>query len=57
MRLALETRQGLRVLGDGLRQELEGDKAIQASVLGLVHYAHAAAAQFLENPVMRNDLA
>jgi len=38
LRLALETGQCMRVSGNVLRQELEGDETPQASVLGLVDH-------------------
>src|SRR4029077_1011788 len=53
---ALETGERLRVAGYFLRQKLEGDKPSQACILGLVDYAHAAAAQLLDNAVVRDGL-
>jgi hypothetical protein len=35
-----------------LRQEFEGDKAVEPSVLGLVDHTHTAAAEFLEYAVV-----
>ncbi len=37
-----------------LGQELQGDQAAQLGVLGFIHHAHAAAAELLQNPVMRD---
>ena len=54
---ALEAGQGLRILDDGIGQELQGDEAMQAEVLGLVDDPHAATTEFLDNPVMRDGLA
>lgn len=34
-----------RVVRQFTREDFEGDRAIQASVTGLVHFAHAAGAQ------------
>jgi hypothetical protein len=39
------------------RQKLEGDKATQPSVFGLVDDSHTAAAQLVQNAVVRNGLA
>jgi hypothetical protein len=47
----------LRVAGDVFWQELDGDEAMQAGVLGLIDNAHAAASQLLDNPVVRDGLA
>src|SRR5208283_2258710 len=56
LRLSLEAGQGLRVLSDIIGQKLQGDKAVQAYVLGLVDDTHAAAAELFEDTVMRDDL-
>ena len=53
---ALETGEGLRVTGNFLGQKLEGNKTVQPGVLGLVDHAHTAAAQLLDNAVVRNGL-
>ncbi len=55
--LALEAGQRLGVLGDVIRQELEGDKAMQPGVFGLVDDAHAATADLLNNAVVRDGPA
>src|SRR5580704_12777107 len=55
--LALEAGKRLRVAGNFLRQEFEGDEAVQARVLGFVYDAHAAAAEFFYDAVVRNGLA
>src|SRR2546425_3121586 len=57
LRLALETVQSLRISGYLVRQELQGHKAVQLDVLGLVHDAHASAAQLLDNAIVRDGLA
>src|SRR5262249_14194439 len=54
---APESRQSLRITCDLVGEEFEGDKAVQADVFGFVHDSHPAAAEFLENAVMRNGLA
>jgi serine/threonine protein kinase len=56
-RPALETGQCLRVAGNVLRQELEGNKAPKASVLSLIDHAHTAAAELLDDPVMGDGAA
>ena len=54
--LATEAAEGLRIARDFVRQELQGDKTVQARVLGLVHHAHAAATEFLKDAVVRDGL-
>ena len=56
-RFAPETLQRLRVLRDIVGEKLEGDKAAKVSVLGLVDDTHAAAAEFLDDAVVRDGLA
>ena len=51
-----EALEGLRVLGQLLREELEGDGPAQARVLGLVDDAHAAAAELPEDAVVGHGL-
>src|SRR5271163_5054149 len=55
--LTLKAAQGLRVFGDVVGKELEGNETMQASVLSLVHDAHAAPTQFLDDAVVRDGLA
>src|SRR5947208_14372116 len=52
-----ETFQSMRITGNVVGQELQGDEAAKLSVLGLVAYSHPAAAEFLDNAVVRNALA
>ena len=54
---ALKTGQGLRVLGNIIGQKLQRDEAAEAWVLGLVDHTHAAAAEFLDDAVVRDGLA
>ena len=54
---ALKTGQSLRVSGDFLGQELQGHKAVQPGVLGLVDHTHPATAQLLDDAVVRDGLA
>ena len=56
-RLALEALERLRVRGDLLGQELQGDLASQPRVFRAVDDAHPAAAQLLDYPVTGNGLA
>ena len=51
-----ESLEGLRILGHVIGQKLKGDKTVQVRVFGLVHHAHAAAAQLLDDSIMRDDL-
>ncbi|HME31799.1 MAG TPA: hypothetical protein VKG65_03505 [Terriglobales bacterium] len=55
LRLALESGERLRVAGDFFRQEFEGDETMQPRVLGLKYHAHAAATEFLDDAVVRDD--
>ena len=57
LRLALKSGQRLRVAEHLFRQELEGNKAMQAGVLGLVDHTHAAAAQLFDDVVVGDFLA
>ena len=54
---ALEAAQGLRIFGDIVGQELEGDEAAEFEVFGLVDDTHAATAEFFDDAVMRDGLA
>ena len=55
--LAAKTFESLWVLRDVVGEELEGDKAAQGGVLGLVNNAHPAAAQFFDDAIVRDGLA
>jgi hypothetical protein len=55
--LAAEPPQGLRILSHIFRKELQSDEAVQAGILGLVNDAPTAAAQFVDDAVMRNGSA
>jgi hypothetical protein len=54
---ALEALQRLEVVGDFFRKKFEGDKAAQAGVFSLIDHAHATAAEFFDDAIVRNDLA
>jgi hypothetical protein len=54
--LAPEPLQALGIPGILLGQELEGDTAAEAGVLGLVDDPHTAASQWLERVVVRDGL-
>ena len=54
---SFETVQSLRVFGDVIGQELQGDKAAQLEVFSFVDHAHPATAKFLEDAVVGNRLA
>ncbi|HEY6293443.1 MAG TPA: hypothetical protein VI455_17970 [Terriglobia bacterium] len=56
-RLALEALQRHRVRGQAFGQELQGDEPAQLGVVGLVNHTHPAAAELLQEAVMRNSLA
>ncbi len=53
----LKAGQRLRVAGDFIGQEFQGDKSAQPGVLGLVHHTHPTAAQLLDDAVVRDGLA
>jgi len=55
--LALETLDGLAVLGQGVGQELEGDTPAETGIFGFVDHAHAATSQFSKDFVMGNGLS
>src|SRR5580692_2036509 len=57
LRFALEAGQSLRILRNLVRQELQGYKAVQLYVLSFVHHTHAAAAELLDDPIVRDGLA
>jgi len=55
--LASEAFEGLRVVGNIIRQEFQGDETSEFDILGLVDHTHAASAKFFEDAVVRNGLA
>ena len=54
LRFALKAGERLRVAGNLVGQELERDEAVQARVLGFVNDTHAAAAELLDDAVVRD---
>jgi len=52
-----ETFQSLRITGNVVGQELQGDEAAKLGVLGLLDHTHPAAAQLLQDAIVRNGLA
>ena len=56
-RLALEALERTGLHGHVVGQELEGDRAIEARVFGLVDHAHAAAAEEFGDLVVGDPLA
>ena len=54
---AAEALESLRVLGDVVGKEFQSDKPSEVGVFGFVDDAHAATAEFLNDPVMRYGLA
>src|SRR6516164_7939164 len=57
LRFTLESFQRASVVCHLLGQELQRDKTSKLGVLGLVHYAHSPAAEFLDDAVMRYGLS
>src|SRR5580692_2221664 len=54
---ALKSGESQRVAGDVFGQELQGDKTMQPNILRFVDHAHAAAAESLNDAVVRDGLA
>ena len=54
---ALEAGEGLRIFGDFVGEEFQGDEAAELYVLGFVDNAHASAAEFLDDAVVRDGLS
>src|ERR1700674_149890 len=52
---AAETLQCLGLLRDIVGEKLKGDKSAKGDVFGLVNHAHAAAAEFLDDAVVRDS--
>ena len=52
----LETAEGLRVVGEFVGKELQGDVATELEVFRLVNHAHSAASDPAEDAVMGNCL-
>ena len=57
LRLAMKSAQRLGIACHAFGKELQRDETVEARVLGFVDHAHAAAAQLLQDPVMRDGLA
>jgi hypothetical protein len=57
LRLALKPSQRLGIFGNLIRQEFQGDKSVKSYVLSFVDDTHPAAAQFLNDAIVRNGLA
>ncbi len=51
---ALKPAERLRVFGDVVGQELKGDKAVELDILSLIDHTHPAAAEFLNDAVVRD---
>src|SRR6266550_4488022 len=55
--LATKTFQGLRIVSYVIRQELQSHESAEARVLGLIDNTNTAAAELLNDAVVRDDLA
>src|SRR5207302_9098090 len=53
----LKTAQGLRISSNVIRQKLQRHKTTELGVLGLVDQTHPAAAEPLDDAIMRDGLA
>jgi hypothetical protein len=56
-RLALEAFERRRVGTQFRREKLQGDPSAKSDVFRLIHHTHPAAAQLLQNAVVRDGLA
>jgi hypothetical protein len=54
---AFESFQRLGIVGDLFGEEFEGYEAAEARVFGFVHDAHATAAEFFDDAIVRDRLA
>ena len=52
LRFAAETLQRLPILGKVLRKKFQRDEAAEACIFSLINHPHAAATEFLDDPVM-----
>ena len=57
LRFALKAAEGLCISSYFFRQEFESDKTVETNVLSLVDDTHPAAAEFLNDAVVRDGLA
>jgi len=57
LRFALKPVQRLTVFGEPFGEELQGDKAAELCVFGLVNHTLPAATKLFENPVMGDSFA
>src|ERR1035438_4765848 len=56
LRFSFEAGQSLRILGNLLWEELQGNKTVKLYVLGLIDHTHPAAAELLQDAVVRDGL-
>ena len=54
--LPAETLDDCEVARQIIRQELNGDETIKSRIFGPISHTHSAAADFFEDPIMRNNL-
>ena len=55
-RFTVETLERLGILRDVIGEKFEGDEAAKSRVFGLIDHAHATAANFFEDAIVRNRL-
>ena len=53
----MESGKRLRVLGNIVGKEFQGDEAIEFEVLGFVNHTHATSAEFLDDAIVGNMTA
>ncbi len=57
LRFTLETAQGLRIAGNFIGKKFQRDETMKTRVFGFVDDAHASAAKFFDDAVMRDGEA
>ena len=55
--LPVEAAQSLRVRGETIGKEFQGNEAVEFDVFRLIHHAHATASELLQNAIVGNGSA
>jgi hypothetical protein len=53
---AAQSVDGLRILGQGAGQQLDGDASLQSRILGEINVAHAALTELLQDSIVSDGL-
>jgi hypothetical protein len=56
LRFALEAGESLRVIGDFIGQEFQGDEAMELDIFSFVDDTHPAATEFFDDAIARDGL-